>query len=163
MGRVLELPQPHPPASCPPILTDMAVDALPARDAITVIATNQVFARKSIKARLPFTLIGVCERDKGVMGPRRQAPIAPALPAAATTCRACSPCTHVPQGALTQLAGGPHPLLRADALEAIHLIHAGAPCCTRAGGTFINVCRETEKDQQHSGCVETGPWGGGVL
>lgn len=45
----------------PPILTDLAVDALPAREAITVIAANQVFARKSIKARLPFTLIGVCE------------------------------------------------------------------------------------------------------
>lgn len=45
----------------PPILTDVAVDALPAREAITVIAANQVFARKSIKARLPFTLIGVCE------------------------------------------------------------------------------------------------------
>lgn len=40
---------------------DLAVDALPAREAITVIAANQVFARKSIKARLPFTLIGVCE------------------------------------------------------------------------------------------------------
>lgn len=45
----------------PPILTDVAVAALPAREAITVIAANQVFARKSIKARLPFTLIGVCE------------------------------------------------------------------------------------------------------
>lgn len=45
----------------PPILTDMAVDALPAREAITVIAANQVFARESIKARLPFALIGVCE------------------------------------------------------------------------------------------------------
>lgn len=45
----------------PPILTDVTVDTLPAREAITVIAANQVFARKSIKARLPFTLIGVCE------------------------------------------------------------------------------------------------------
>lgn len=62
-GRVrgaLCAPQPH-PLCHPPILTDVAVDALPAREAITVIAANQVFARKSIKARLPFTLIGVCE------------------------------------------------------------------------------------------------------
>lgn len=58
-----------PPVARPPILTDVAVGALPAREAITVIATNQVFARKSIKARLPFTLIGVCERDKGGDGP----------------------------------------------------------------------------------------------
>lgn len=64
---------PRPPAlhpvARPPILTDVAVGALPAREAITVIATNQVFARESIKARLPFTLIGVCERDKGGDGP----------------------------------------------------------------------------------------------
>ena len=75
------LPQPCPPAARPPVLTDVAVGALPARDAITVIATNQVFARKSIKARLPFALIGVCERDKGSDGAR--APPAPAPAAAA--------------------------------------------------------------------------------
>lgn len=78
---------------------DLAVDALPARGAITVIAANQVFARKSIKARLPFTLIGV------------------------------------------QLASSPHPLLRADALEAVHLIHAGTTRCTWVRGTLINVER----------------------
>lgn len=76
---------------------DVAVDALPAREAITVIAANQVFARKSIKARLPFTLIGV------------------------------------------QLASSPHPLLWADALKAVHLIHTGAACCTWIRGTLINV------------------------
>lgn len=64
----------------PPILTDVAVDAHPARDAITVIATNQVFARKSIKARLPFALIGVCERDKGRAGPRPRLPRQPRSP-----------------------------------------------------------------------------------
>lgn len=78
---------------------EVAVGALPAREAITVIAANQVFARKSIKARFPFTLIGV------------------------------------------QLAGSPHPLLRADALEAVHLIHAGATRCTRIRGTLIDVKR----------------------
>lgn len=79
----LGLPLPPAPPTCarPPVLTDVTVGALPARDAITVIATNQVFARKSIKARLPFTLIGVCERDKGSDG--AQAPPAPAPAAAA--------------------------------------------------------------------------------
>lgn len=65
MGRVTGGPSVFPSPThlrrCPPILTDVAVGALPAREAITVIAANQVFARKSIKARFPFTLIGVCE------------------------------------------------------------------------------------------------------
>lgn len=40
----------------------------------------------------------------------------------------------------TQLAGAPVPLLWAQALEAVHLVHAGASRGTGAGGTFINVC-----------------------
>lgn len=40
-----------------------------------------------------------------------------------------------------QLAGSPHPLLRADALEAVHLIHAGATRRTRIRGTLIDVKR----------------------
>lgn len=76
--------QPH-PHHRPPILTDVAVDALPARNAITVIATNQVFARKSIKARLPFTFIGVCGGEGGRWGsaPPACTPDSPAAPAAA--------------------------------------------------------------------------------
>lgn len=68
----------------------------------------------------------------------------PTVPAAAAACRAHSPCTGTPLRALTQLAGGPHPLLGADALKAVHLVHAGAPCCTRVGGTLVDVCRGTE-------------------
>lgn len=54
--------------------------------------------------------------------------------------RSHNPCTDSPQGALTQLASSPHPLLRADALEAIHLIHTGATRCTRIRGTLIDIC-----------------------
>lgn len=117
----------------------MAVGALPAREAVTVIATNQVFARKSIKARLPFTLIGVCERDTGGDGPA-----APAAHAAAATSAAHSH-AHAPRpaGPLTQLAGGPHPLLRTHALKAVHLVHTRAPRRTRVGGTLVDVCGES--------------------
>lgn len=71
------------------------------------------------------------------------APAAPAVPAAAATaaCTAYNPCTDSPQGALTQLASSPHPLLRADALEAVHLIHTGATRCTWIRGALIDVCR----------------------
>lgn len=69
------------------------------------------------------------------------APAVPAAAAAAATCTAHNPCTDSPpQGALTQLASSPHPLLRADALEAVHLIHAGTTRCTWVRGTLINVC-----------------------
>lgn len=68
------------------------------------------------------------------------------MPAVADACTAHSPCTDGPRGALTQLAGSPHPLLRADAFEAVHLIHAGATRRTRIRGTLIDVCRGGERE-----------------
>lgn len=136
--------RPSPPAcGPPPVLTDVAVEALPAREAITVIATNQVFARESVKARLPFTLIGVCGGDKRApWGPAPRAPApgarSPCSPAAAAGCRARSACSHEAPP-LTQQAGGPRPLLRADALEAVHTVHAGAARRARAGGALVHV------------------------
>lgn len=72
-----------------------------------------------------------------------------------------SSCIDGPQGALTQLASSPHPLLWADALKAVHLIHTGAACCTWIRGTLINVCRG--KDRERERCrVVAGKWEGGV-
>lgn len=73
--------------------------------------------------------------------PGTRSPSSASSRAAAATCTAHNPCTDSPQGALTQLASSPNPLLRADALEAVHLIHAGATGCTWIRGTLINVCR----------------------
>lgn len=42
------------------ILTDVTVLSSPSLKAVTVISTNQIFARVSIFARLPHTLIHVC-------------------------------------------------------------------------------------------------------
>lgn len=100
---------PAPPAGgLPPILTDVAVAALPARDAITVIATNQVFARKSVKAWLPFALIGVCGRDK--RAPWGLAPLPPRPPPAATAAPAAAPAAeHAARGPCTRAPRGPYP------------------------------------------------------
>lgn len=49
------------------ILTDVTVLSGPSLKAVTVISTNQVFARVSVNARLPHTLIYICglrERKK---------------------------------------------------------------------------------------------------
>lgn len=76
------------------------------------------------------------------------APAALAVPAAAAACTAHSSCMDGPQGALTQLASSPHPLLWADALKAVHLIHTGAACCTWIRGTLINVCRGKDRERE---------------
>lgn len=66
----------------------------------------------------------------------------------------------MPHETLTQLAGGPHPLLGADALKAIHLVHAGASCRARVGGALIDVWGGTEGEAwEHGPCGEADPWG----
>lgn len=45
------------------ILTDVTVLSGPSLKAVTVISTNHVFARVSIYARLPHTLICICESE----------------------------------------------------------------------------------------------------
>lgn len=44
------------------ILTDMTIYSCPSWNAVTVISTNEIFARVSINTGFPLTLISICER-----------------------------------------------------------------------------------------------------
>lgn len=67
-----------------------------------------------------------------------------------------APCTRVPPG-LTQPAGGPHPLRGAEALEAVHPVHAGAARRARVRGALVDVCgRGTGGGERRAGRLGPG-------